>query len=47
MFFSTAKETLSNFIPILYPESLMLCKKAVYDGLCLELYTPFDIQLRT
>ena len=25
----------------------MLCKKAVYNGLSLELYTPFDFQLRT
>ena len=24
----------------------MLCKKAVYNGLNLELYTPFDFQLR-
>ena len=25
----------------------MLCKKAVYNGLSLELNTPFDFQLRT
>ena len=25
----------------------MLCKKAVYNGLILELYTPFDFHLRT
>ena len=25
----------------------MLCKKAVYDGLSLELFTPFEFQLRT
>ena len=25
----------------------MLCKKAVYNGLSLELYTGFDFQLRT
>ena len=25
----------------------MLCKKAVYNGLSLELYTPFDFQLKT
>ena len=24
----------------------MLCKKAVYNGLSLEVYTPFDFQLR-
>ena len=31
---------------ILYPEGFMLCKKAVYNGLSLELYTPFDFKLR-
>ena len=25
----------------------MLCKKVVYNDLSLELYTPFDFQLRT
>ena len=25
----------------------MLCEKEVYNGLSLELYTPFDFQLRT
>ena len=25
----------------------MLCKKTVYNGLSLELYTIFDLQLRT
>ena len=47
LFCSTAKGSLSKFIPILYPESFMLCKEAVYYGLSLEVYTPFDIQLRT
>ena len=31
----------------LYPENFMLCKKAVYNGLSLEVYTPFDFQPRT
>ena len=43
----TAKGSLSGFIHILYPESFTLCKKAVYNGLSLELHTPFDFQLRT
>ena len=47
MFCSAAKGSLSNFIPILYPESFMPSKKALYNGLRLELYTPFDFQLRT
>ena len=47
MFASTAKGSLSNFIHILYSKSLMLCKKAVYNGLSLELNTPFHFQLRT
>ena len=47
LFSSTAKGSLSNFILILYRESFMLCKKAVYNSLRLELYTPFDFQLRT
>ena len=34
-------------MPILYPESFMLCKKAAYNGLSLELYAPFYSQLRT
>ena len=45
-FCSIVKESLSNFIPILYSESFMLCKKAVYNGLSLELNTPFEFQLR-
>ena len=44
---SLAKRSLSNFITILYPESFMLCKKEVHNCLSLELYTPFDFQLRT
>ena len=47
MFRSTTKESLSNFIPILHPEGFMLCRKAVYNGLSLELYTPFNLHLRT
>ena len=35
-FFFTANGSPLNFIPVLYPESFMLCKKAVYDGLSLE-----------
>ena len=35
----------------IYPHSIfgtfMLFKKAVYNGLSLELYTPFEFQLRT
>ena len=42
VFSFTANGFLSNFIPILFPESFMLVKKAVYNGLSLELYTPFD-----
>ena len=47
MLCSIAKGSLSNFIPVLYPDSFMLYKKAVYSGLNLELYTPFDFQVRT
>ena len=43
---STAKRSLSNFIPNLYSECFMLCKKAVYNGLSLKLNIPFDFQLR-
>ena len=46
LFCYTAKGPLSNFIPILYVESLMLCKKAVYNGLSLELNINFDFDLR-
>ena len=47
--FSTkvVKVSLSNFIPFLYLESFMLCKKIVFKGLGLELNTHFDFQLRT
>ena len=47
MFYFTAAGSLSNFIPILYSESFMLGKKAVFNGLSLELNTPFDFELRT
>ena len=46
LFCSRAKGSLSSFIPILYQESFMLCKKAVYNGLSLEVYNPFHFQLR-
>ena len=46
-FFLTAKGPLSNFIPILYSERFILCKKVVYNDLSLELNTSFDFQLRT
>ena len=39
---STAEGSLSNVIPVLYPESFVLCKKAVYNDLHLELYPPFN-----
>ena len=42
--FSTAKGFLSNFIPTLFPESFILCKKAVYNGLCLKVYIPFELR---
>ena len=42
--FSTAKGFLSNFIPTLHPESFILCKKAVYNGLCLKVYIPFELR---
>ena len=45
-FFSTPKGCLSIFFPILYPESFMLCKETVYNGLNLRLYTPFDFKLK-
>ena len=35
-FDSKAKGSLSNFIPILYTESCMLCKKTIYNDLSLE-----------
>ena len=41
--YSRAKGTLSNFIPILYLESVMLYTKPVYNGLSLELNTPLNI----
>ena len=44
---STAKASPSNFFPILYPESFLLYKKAVHNGLSLEAYKPFDLQVRT
>ena len=47
LFSSTAKGSLSNFIPILYSASVMLFKKAVYNDLSLELNTQFDFHLRT
>ena len=31
---------------MLYPESFMRYRKAVYNGLKLELDTPFDFELR-
>ena len=37
-----AKGFLSNFIPFYIQKTLMLCKKAVCNGLRLELYTSFD-----
>ena len=46
LFCYTAKGSLSNFISILYVESLMLCKKAVYNDLSLELNINFDFHLR-
>ena len=45
-FSSTAKGSLLNFTPILYSESFMLFKAAVFKDLSLELSTPFDFQLR-
>ena len=36
---------LPNFIPTLYPESFMLCKKVECNDLSLEVYNSFDIQL--
>ena len=47
IFRSTAKGSLSNFIPILYWKMFMLCTKAVYKDLSLELNIPFAFQLRT
>ena len=47
MVFPTAKGPLSIFFPILYSESFILFKKAVYNGLSLELNIPFVFQLRT
>ena len=44
MFCFPTKTLLSNCIPTLYPESFTLCKKAVYNGASLELYTHFDFQ---
>ena len=47
LFYSTAKGSLTVFITTLYPETFMLYKKAVHSGLSLEVYNPFDFQLRT
>ena len=44
-FFFSNKTLLSNCILILYPEIFMLCKKTVYNGVSLEVYTHFDFQL--
>ena len=42
LFCSTAKRSLLNVIPVLYPESFVLCKKAVYNHLHLDLYPPLN-----
>ena len=42
LFYSRAKGSLSNFNASLYPESFILCEKAVYNGLTLEVYTSED-----
>ena len=42
-----AKGSLLNLIPILYLVSIILCKKVGYNRLSLEVYNPFDFQLRT
>ena len=47
LFCSTAKRFLLNFIPILKTESFVLSKKAVDNGLSLEICTPFDFQVTT
>ena len=43
---STAEGSILNFIPVLYPERFMLCKKAVNNGLSQQVYIPFSFQLR-
>ena len=43
----TAKGSFPAFIPILYPESFMLCKNAVYNDLSSDVYTLCGFQLRT
>ena len=47
LFHSRTKALLLNCIPILYPKRIMFCKKAVYNGICLEVYTTFDFQAIT
>ena len=47
LFSSTAKGSLSKFIPILNPENFMLFKKAAYNALSLQINTSFDFQLGT
>ena len=41
LFYMAAKMLLSHFIPILYPEGLVLCKKVVCNEVILKVYTPF------
>ena len=37
---------LEKFIPILELKNFLLCKRAVYNSLSLELQTPFNLQLK-
>ena len=46
-FCSPAKGSLSNYIPCLYQESFVLIKKALCNGVSLEVYAHFNFQLRT
>ena len=46
-FSSTHKWSLTNFIQTLYPKGFLLCKKAVYNSLSLNLYSPYDFELKT
>ena len=46
-FSSTHKWSLTNFIQTLYPKGFLLCKKAVYNSLSLNVYSPYDFELKT
>ena len=47
LFCATPKKLLFNCIPILHPETVFSFRKAVYNGVSLEIYITFDFKLMT